>query len=195
MNINGRETFRKENVAGDKSVQHLLGYCLIEKHSGDYFIRISSIEKYLQNKFIYDQSLNDQSDKRARINLRRDNIEAKLRELIWTNTRINYGKKTYDKILTLAIKNTNDSSQEARLRLKNGQAMMEELYLSQLGIIIENQWKHYENIFYDKRKFQAFFDILNESRKVGAHVKPVDADDEVMYHRAFKYFEECLEEC
>ena len=49
-------------------------------------------------------------------------------------------------------------------------------------------------IFPDKSKFEAYMDILNRSRAVGAHSKSVSQDDEVMFGVAFDFFEKLLDE-
>ena len=193
--INGRESFRNLDAVTGKGVQHLLGYCLIEKSDNDYFIRIKSIEKYLQEKFINDKTLDSQTEKRARINLRRDRIEEKLRNLIWLTTLQKFGKKkAYSRIIEIVAGTSADKGQEIRLKNTQGKDVMIELYLDQLAQIIEKDYKDYQGIFTDRKEFQTRFSILNESRKVGAHSRPVSDEDEALYNYAFKYFEECLED-
>ena len=68
--LDGKNTFKSEILEGDKLVQHLLGYCLLEKEDGEYYIRIKSIEKYLRDKHINDRTITDQTEKRQQINLR-----------------------------------------------------------------------------------------------------------------------------
>ena len=68
--LDGKNTFKSEILEGDKFVQHLLGYCLLEKEDGEYYIRIKSIEKYLRDKHINDRTITDQTEKRQQINLR-----------------------------------------------------------------------------------------------------------------------------
>ena len=63
--LDGRESFRKEIALGNIGIQHLIGYCIIEKENGEYFIRIKSIEDYIKSKFVYDATLTEQKDKRA----------------------------------------------------------------------------------------------------------------------------------
>ena len=53
--LDGRKSFAKELSHGEKEIQHLRGYCLIEKDDGEYFIRIKSIEEYLNAKFEYEK--------------------------------------------------------------------------------------------------------------------------------------------
>ena len=193
--LDGRNAFKKEIALGEKGIQHLVGYCLIEKADGEYFIRIKSIEDYLKSKFIYDSTLNEQKDKRARINIRRDDIEEKLRTIILFSLQSKYGKKAKEQLLSIVDKTTNDASQRARMiNAPSLKATMEELYFSQIKVIMEKDWKSFAMIFPDKSKFEAYMDILNRSRAVGAHNKSVTEDEEVMYGIAFDYFEKALEE-
>ncbi len=193
--LDGRDAFKKEIALGEKGVQHLVGYCIIEKCEGEYFIRIKSIEDYIRNKFKYESTLDSQRDKRARINIRRDDIEEKLRELIKFSLQTKYGKKAKENLISMAEKTTTDKTQKVKmLNAKSLKEAIEELYLSQIKEIMGKDWKRYEALFPDKSKYEAYMDILNRSRSVGAHAKPVSDEDEVLYGLAFDYFEKALEE-
>ena len=193
--LDGRESFRKEIALGEKEVQHLIGYCIIEKEQGEYFIRIKSIEEYIKSKFIYDTTLIEQSDKRTRINIRRDNIEEKIREMLLFYLKSKYGKKAKDQLIVMAERSTNDKTQ--KLKMINAPTLkgaIQELYFSQLKNLMINDWKYYAAIFPDKSQFEAYMEILNKSRTAGAHARPISDDEEVMYKVAFDYFENALEE-
>lgn len=193
--LDGRNAFKREIALGEKGIQHLVGYCLIEKVDGEYFIRIKSIEDYLKSKFIYDSTLNEQKDKRARINIRRDDIEEKLRAIILFSLQSKYGKKAKEQLLSIVDKTTPDASQRAKMiNAPTLKKTMEELYFSQLKVIMEKEWKSFTMIFPDKSRFEAYMDILQRSRAVGAHNRSVTDDEEVMYSVAFDYFEKALEE-
>lgn len=194
--LDGRNAFKKEIALGEKGIQHLKGYCLIEKVEGEYFIRIKSIEDYIKSKFIYDSTLDAQRDKRARINLRRDDIESKLRDLIKFALQSKYGKKAKEKLMEMAEKTTKDSTQKTKmLNATSLSDAIAELYFSQIKDIMTNEWKYFERMFPDKSKFEVFMDILNRSRTVGAHARPVSNEDEVMYNVAFDFFENILSDC
>lgn len=193
--LDGRGAFKKEIALGEKSIQHLLGYGLIEKSDGEFFIRIKSIEEYLKSKFLYDSTLDSQRDKRARINIRRDDIEDKLRTILLFSLQSKYGKKAKEQLLTIIDKTTTDTSQKTKILNASSLKMaIEELYFSQIKIVMDKDWKAYQAIFPDKSKFEAYMDILNRSRSVGAHAKTVSEEDEVLYGIAFDYFEKALEE-
>lgn len=193
--LDGRNSFKRELTSGEKAIQHLLGYCLIEEDDGDYFIRIKSIEQYLQSKYINDRTLNSQKDKRARLNIRRDNVETKLRSIISHNLMRKYGKKAKEKFLDYTKGTTNDSSREQMIRTAPSlKEAIESLYFSQLKPIMLKDWKDYQAIFSDKVKFEQFFDLINVSRRAGDHSGTIAEDDELMFNIAFKYFEKCLED-
>ena len=67
-----------------------------------------------------------------------------------------------------------------------------ELYLSQLGIIMGKDWDKYEKMFSDKKKFNMYLDIINEHR-IDAHAKDLDEESQAVLNYAFKFFEEALE--
>ncbi|SKB82444.1 hypothetical protein SAMN06296386_10629 [Lachnospiraceae bacterium] len=193
--LDGRNAFKKEVALGEKGIQHLVGYCLIEKSEGEYFIRIKSIEDYIRSKYIYDSTLDEQRDKRARINIRRDDIEGKLRELIKFTLKTKYGKKAKEHLIAYAEKATPDKNQKTKmLNASSLSDAITELYLSQIKGIIDKEWKNFATIFPDKSKYEAYMDILNRSRNVGAHAKPVSDEDEVTYGIVFDYFEKALED-
>lgn len=193
--LDGRNAFKKEISIGEKGIQHLIGYCLIEKSEGEYFIRIKSIEDYIRSKYMYEMNLNEQRDKRARINIRRDDIESKLREIIKFALQSKYGKKAKENLISMAEKTTNDKTQKTKmLNAPNLSGAISELYLSQLKDIMDKEWKSFNVIFPDKSKYEAYMDILNRSRTVGAHTKIVSDEDEVLYGIAFDFFEKALED-
>lgn len=144
---------------------------------------------------MYDATLTEQKDKRARINIRRDNIEEGLRELIQFSLKSKYGKKAKDQLIAMVDKTTQDSTQKTKMinavSLKDA---IQELYFSQIKIIMEKDWKYYEKLFPDKTKFEAYMDVLNKSRSAGAHTRTISADDEVIYNIAFDFFEEAIKE-
>lgn len=193
--LDGRNAFKKEVALGEKGIQHLVGYCLIEKSEGEYFIRIKSIEDYIRSKYIYESTLDEQRDKRARINIRRDDIESKLRDLIKYALQSKYGKKAKENLIAMAEKTTNDKTQKTKmLNAATLNDAITELYLSQIKDIMDKEWKSFAALFPDKSKYEAYMDILNRSRSVGAHTKPVSDEDEVIYGIAFDYFEKALED-
>lgn len=191
--LDGSKEFKKKLSFGDGSITHLLGYCLIKKDQDEYYIRIKTIASYLNEKHKYEKKLGMDSEKRARITIRRGNIEEKLRNIIQTNLTLKYGKKAKDQMINVVRKGTTDKAQEARLQKNEFKVAMQELYFSQLKLLIIKDWSSYEKLFNDKRKFEQFFDIIN-SMRFDAHPKDIEEEDEALLNYAFKYFEKALEE-
>lgn len=91
--LDGNAEFKRQLGFGENSISHLLGYCLIKVVEGDYFIRIRSIEEFIKDKYRYDKTLSDPSEKLTRISIRRNDLEIKMRKIIAFQLNIKYGKK------------------------------------------------------------------------------------------------------
>lgn len=191
--LDGSDAFKRKLPFGDSSIAHLLGYCLIKREQEDYFIRIRTIAVYLNEKHKYEKKIDDLSEKRTRTSMRRSAIEEKLRSLIQANLTLKYGKKAKEHMITMAKKATTDQNQEARMQGKSFKDAMQELYFSQLKVLITKDWSSYQSLFPDKVKFEQFFDIMNTYR-VDAHAKSLDDEEEALLNYAFRYFETALEE-
>lgn len=191
--LDGSDAFKSRLPFGDSSIAHLLGYCLIKREQEDYFIRIRTIAVYLNEKHKYEKKIDDLSEKRARISMRRSAIEEKLRNLIQANLTLKYGKKAKEHMISMAKKATTDQNQEARMQGKAFKDAMQELYFSQLKVLIIKDWSSYQPLFPDRVKFEQFFDIMNTYR-VDAHAKSLGDEEEALLNYAFRYFETALEE-
>jgi len=189
--LNGSEYFKRKLQYGDSSIVHLLGYCLIHKVDGEYYIRIRSIESYLRNKHKYDKVVTDVSEKRAQIARRRGELEDTLRQLIYSQMKLKFGKRAKEQMLSKLAGSTSDKTQEKRLQALELSAAMKELYFSQLKHLMLKDWSSYQPIFNDRVKFEQFFDIINSFR-IDAHAKSLDEEDEAILNIAFKFFENCL---
>lgn len=192
--LDGKQKFKNSILDGDKKIQHLLGYCLLDKENNEYYIRIKSIERYLQKKYINEKTLDSQFEIRERINRRRDYLEAKLRELIWSIYFAKYGKKAKERIIEILKKNSLKEDQERKMKAADGKKCLEETFFNQLKWLMDNDWKSFAAIFPDKSKYEAFFDTISDGRRIGAHTKSIAPDDEALYNIAFNYFEQSLED-
>lgn len=189
--LQGSSYFKRSLTYGDSSIAHLLGYCLIKKESDDYYIRIKSIGEYLKNKHRNDAVLTEMEQRRERISRRRGELENKLRSIIAYNLKTKYGKKSVEWLCKILSNTATDKTQASKLQKLDLKQAMSELYFSQLKILIEDDWKKYQEIFEDRVKFGQFFDIINRYR-VDAHAKPISDEDEALLNIAFKYFESKL---
>lgn len=191
--LDGSSAFKKSLPFGDSSIAHLLGYCLIKRDQDDYFIRIRTIAVYLNEKHKYERKMDSFSDKRAQITVRRGAIEEQLRNLIQTNLSLKFGKKAKEHMINIVKNATTDKTQEAKLQNKDFKDAMQELYFSQLKVLMIKDWNSYQALFPDKVKFEMFFDIINKFR-ADAHAKSLEEEEEVLLNYAFKYFEKALKE-
>ena len=189
--LDGSAAFKRKLNFGDSAVTHLLGYCLIKKDKDDYFMRIQSISKYIRDKYRYDKTLTTWDDKRTRISIRRNDIEIKLRNLVGMQMQMKYGRKAKEQLITIIKKTTNDASQEVKLLAFDFKKALQEIYFSQIKLIMLKFWQDYERIFPERVKFEQFFDIINKCR-VDAHAKELNDEDEAILTLAFKYFETAL---
>ena len=191
--LDGSQNFKKNLKFGDGSISHLLGYCLIKKVQDDYFIRIRTIAEYLKSKHKYEAQLNNNAQKRAQITIRRGNIEEKLRGIIQIQLTLKFGKKAKERLIDILRSTTLDKTQESKLQRLDFKEAMQELYFSQLKIIMLKDWNSYQALFSDRVKFEQFFDIINTFR-ADAHAKALAEDDEALLNYAFRFFEKALEE-
>lgn len=191
--LNGSREFKKNLQFGKNAIGHLLGYCLIKKDAEDYYIRIKSIEEYLNEKYKYEKILDDGASKRLRVSERRNAIELKLRGIISYQMSMKFGKKAKEKLIEILRGSTKDETQAAKMQVQDFKGAMQEVYFMQLKLLVEKDWNAYQALFNDKVKFQQFFELINRYR-TDAHAKDIDEEDEAMLNIAFKFFEKALQD-
>lgn len=190
--IEGKRSFRKELGGGEKAIAHLLGYCLIEKEGDDYYVRIKSIERYLQNKYQNEAPWESQDHKIQQISIRRGRIECRLRELLKGYLVQTYGRKAKDQLIELIKQNSADSKQIDRMNKSLSlDKCLEELYFLQLSTIISKKYKHFSNIIPDKNKYDMCTKIINDFR-IDAHAKSINEEDEEYLRIALNNLEKMI---
>ena len=191
--LNGSDAFKRKLKRGDHSATHLIGYHLIVNEDNQFYFQIKAVESYIQDVYQYDRVLKTQEEKWSTVSIRRNRIEAKLRNLLKTQLQLGFGRKAKDRLLELVVSISKDEGQQKRMRAKGTlEEAMEELYLLQLGQLIQKEWQKYEPIFSDKRKFEMYLGVINEFR-IDAHAKDLDEENLAILNYAFKFFEEPLE--
>ncbi len=65
--------------------------------------------------------------------------------------------------------------------------VMDKLYWNELKLIISKQWKYFERIFGDKKRFQAVMDLIND--RPDTHAKEIDSADVALYRRELSWLE------
>lgn len=159
----------------EKSVEHLIGYNLIEKNGSDkYHVKINTVRDYVISKSILRRKIMTKEDKWEAITERRNQLELKLREIIKLIIKLKYGNRAKETFLSKI-----ESKRRERLNNLNINEIFSdkgEIYLLDLKVFITQFWSEFEMIFNDKSKFEIYLDIINNNR-IDAHAKNLDNDD------------------
>ncbi|MEH7131429.1 AAA-like domain-containing protein, partial [Neobacillus drentensis] len=188
LTVQGNDKFVNSIGRNDYiTIDHLIGYGILKKYKGTFFITIDALKIYLENNS-HTYLTDTIEQKRAVISSRRNRLEIKLRELIYTVLLAKFGKvKAREKILK--AKKTED-----RLKFEGIEVpklMQSQYYFPELKIIISKNWDDFQNIFSDKGKFEMNMEIINTHR-VDAHAKEITGDDYLMLDLAMKWMEATL---
>lgn len=191
--LDGNKEFKKELYRGNHAATHLIGYHLIKNEENNYYFQIKAVESYIRDTYRYEHMPQSTSERWAQVSVRRNTIEDKMRNLIVAQLRTGFGKKAKERLVELASKSSEDENQIRRMTTKSTvEEAIRELYLLQLGAIINKNWDKYEKLFCDKTKFNMYLEIINKYR-IDAHAKDLDEEEQVLLNYAFKFFEESLE--
>jgi len=167
--------FDEITSTSEKSIEHLIGYNLIEKNgTNKYHIKINAVEEYVTARSLLKRKIVSIEDKWEAITERRNQLELKLRDIVKLIIKSNYGAKAKETFLSKI-----EEKRRARLNNLNLNEIFSdkgEIYLSDLKVFISQFWKDFENIFIDKGKFEMYLDIINTNR-IDAHAKDLDKDD------------------
>ncbi|WP_209367132.1 hypothetical protein [Sediminibacillus dalangtanensis] len=186
--VRGNDSFISNLGRNDyNTVDHLMGYGILKKHKDTYFITIKALELFLKDNS--EQYLTDTIEqKRSAVSFRRNRLEETLRDLIKTILYANFGKSDARSKL-LEVKKTTDRPKYDGIDI--GDFMENSLYFSELKILVDKNWRLFEKIFQDKRKFNTYMEIVNDYR-IDAHAKGISEDEYTMFHVAIKWIEEKL---
>lgn len=146
-------------------ISHLIGYGIIENNKNVLDFRIEILKNYLSRKFTYKKLYLSDDEKWAEISERRNRIEPKLRTIVRTQLKVQYGSAAKQKVL---------DSMRNDLKTKYSHLSYEdlfntdkcEIYFSQLGIMVENNWGNcFHNLFSkNKQVIKSYFTIINNLR-------------------------------
>ncbi|WP_050613675.1 AAA-like domain-containing protein [Bacillus testis] len=186
--VQGNEAFLSKLGKGDFStIQHLIGYGVLKKYKDTHFITIEALSIYLKNNsnLLIDDSL---EAKRTAISKRRNKVELKLREMIYTVFITKYGRaEAREKILT--AKKTEERKKFDGI--PTNELMEEEYYFPELKVLVNKNWDDFNKAFEDKSKFKINMDIINAYR-VDAHAKSITEEEYLMTHMALNWIEKCI---
>lgn len=185
----GNNKFKEKVQLYENAIQHLLGYGILKKVNGNYFVTINAVSTYINTKFENRKIADTKEAIWEEVCVRRNSIEEKLRKIILMNLSMAFGnKKVKEKILEII-----DSGKKARImNLELNHILTNELYLLDLKKIILKYWDKFEKIFIDKVKFETFIDQIN-SKRIDAHAKTISKDDLALLRLCFQWFEDTLE--
>lgn len=168
------DSFEKEINKSEKLIEHLLGYNIIEKSNGKYYIRISSVKKYLVENTNIKKSVSKIEDKWKLVTEKRNNLELSLRKTVKFTIKLKYGSvKGKDEFLKIIGTNEKRKIKLASMSFDQIFTDDSEIYLEDLRKYISNNWNDFEKVFNDKQLFDIYMPIINKHR-IDAHAKDID---------------------
>jgi hypothetical protein len=155
-----------------------MGYNIIEKNQNVSGFKIEILKNYLKRKYAYNKQNMTIDEKWAEISERRNRVELKMRNIVKTQLKSQYGEQgAKRKVLTsmkpeIQRKYSNLSYNDLFDPKKS------EIYFHQLGILIDSNWNPcFKNIFlHNQPSMKSYFTIINNLR-AECHAKDVTDDE------------------
>lgn len=173
---------------------HLMGYNIIEKNQNVSGFKIDILKNYLKRKYAYNKQNMTIDEKWAEISERRNRVEVKLRNIVKTQLKSQYGEQ--------AAKQKVFSSMKPDIRRKYTRLSYTELfdpqkseiYFHQIGSLIDANWDPcFKNIFlHNKPSMKSYFTIINNLR-AECHAKDVTDDEMNSFRGAIAVLEKEVE--
>ena len=108
LTLNDYANFLKESSnASSHAIEHLLGYNLIEKYAGKFYIKINSVSDFIKEHSVIAKNINNIQDKRSEISSQRNNIEEMLRQMVKLILKSKYGVTAREEFLKVIPSNGN----------------------------------------------------------------------------------------
>lgn len=184
--------FEKMSSISDKTINHLIGYNLIEKSSNDvYHVKINAVKDYIKENTKIIQSINKIEDKWSLITRKRNHLELKLKEVLKLSLKFKYGN-TKSKSEFLKIIEEKRRERLNNLSLSDIFSDEGEIYFLDIQKYISKNWADFENIFLDKNKFEVYMDLSNKNR-IDAHAKDMNQEDMTITISALNWLTERCE--
>lgn len=185
----GSDNFSKEIKFNGNVIQHLIGYGIVREQNSRYYVTINAVEKYLNFIIKKTKKPNTKAEKWSHITVRRNTLEENLRVVVVNGLRYHFGKKAKEKLLLVI-----DESRRKKIsNLTFEDIYKNHLYFSDLIKIVTKHWSFYENIFYEKMKFETYMDYVNKNR-IDAHAKDISDEDLTLLMISLKWLEEAVNE-
>lgn len=167
------DTFMEYANTSSLLIEHLVGYGLINEDNGNYYFTIEAVREYISKKTKIKKLLHSAEEKWAAVSERRNKIEYQLRKITRQVLLTHYGKKYISKIIE-------SIPRERREKLQNvseDELLNNNLYFSDLMIIITYRWSEFSRIFGDdKSRFSSDMEIINNFR-IDAHAKEISEEN------------------
>lgn len=186
----GNDEFIKVIYNYDRVINHMLGYGILKKDNGNYFITIKAIETYVNNRVKRKGDINTKEGVWKEVTVRRNLLEERLRKIVLMILSTNFGKK---KAKERVLEIVEQSRREKLANIDINKIFTDELYLLDLKKVITKDWTCFEKLFNDRTKFEIFIDYINEHR-IDAHSKTIAKDDLAILLIAFEWFENIIED-
>ncbi len=183
----GNDMFKESITNMGNAIEHLIGYGIIKEDHQKYFVRICAVEKFIASKIKSANNLSTKEGRTAEISKRRNSLEEQLKRIVLTLYRAYYGNKTREEILKHIEQRDKLNSCDINTIFK------EHLYFLELKTLILKNWQLFDKLFNDKKKFETFFDFINEHR-IDAHSKDISDEDLATILIAFSWFETKLKD-
>ncbi len=170
----------KSNLNTSKSdiiTEHLIGYNLLTKDDGNYYIKIDIIRDYIKDKTQKIPEDITTTDKWKKITEKRGLGEQKLREVVKLNLKLQFGNvKGRNEFLKIIDSSSKRFERLSALNLDEILNGKNEIYLDDLKKFILQKWNIFEKVFIDKQLFDIYLTLINRHR-VDAHAKEISNDD------------------
>ncbi len=158
-------------------ISHLLGYGIIENNQGVLGFKIEVLKNYLSRKYVYRRQNMTEQEKWAEISERRNRLEPRLRTIVRTQLKAQYGNAAKQKVL-----DSMKSEKRSKYLSLNYNDLFDpkkcEIYFIQVGNLIEKHWEQcFKNIFTkNKQSIKSYFTIINNLR-CECHAAPVTDEE------------------
>jgi hypothetical protein len=169
--VDNKEVFHTYAQDDARSIEHLIGYGLIEKIAQDFCFRIKLVESAVQYD-ARDLACPESLEERwALLSKERNQFEFKFRELVRSAIKMAFGAKGGKDLIIACMKK--QSQVDKAKSLDYDDVFRGELYFLDLKRAVLQDWDRFKFVFNDdKSKFSEYVDAANKFRS-DAHAKTI----------------------
>lgn len=185
--VDKESEFLKHLDYNEKIINHLIGYGIVKKVSGHYFVTINAVSEYIKKKKKYKSTPDSIEEKWFEVVERRNRIEIALRSLIKNIINNSYGFASLKTKLLEAVPN----ERKDKLDCYRGTEILSKMFLLELKNVVSKNWTDFDRTFQDKGKFELYLGIINEHR-IDAHAKDISEEELALLRYSLRWFENIL---